>query len=99
MSNYEDKYLGDPAFAPVFDELNRRKAVVYCHPTPASCCWTLVPGIPASTVEFGFDTTRTILSLLYTGTLSRCSDVKFIFSHGGELYPSWPAGWAAGRAG
>lgn len=94
VSNYEDKYLGDPAFAPVFDELQRRKAVVYCHPTPTSCCWTLVPGIPASTVEFGFDTTRAIMSLLYSGTLSRCPDVKFVFSHGGGTLP-----FLAGRMG
>jgi 6-methylsalicylate decarboxylase len=87
LSNYEGKYLGDPAFVPVFDELNRRKMTLYVHPTSTACCWNIVPGIPISTEEFGFDTTRTITSLLYSGTLSRCADCKFIFSHGGGTIP------------
>ena len=87
VTNYEGKYLGDPAFAPLFDELNRRKAVVYVHPTSTACCWNIVPNIPTSLEEFGFDTTRTITSLLYSGTLSRCADCKFIFSHGGGTIP------------
>jgi predicted TIM-barrel fold metal-dependent hydrolase len=47
----------------------------------------LVPGIPPSILEFEFDTTRAISSLLYSGTLSRCLDIKFIFSHGGGTAP------------
>jgi 6-methylsalicylate decarboxylase len=82
-TNYDDKYPGEDAFTPVFDELNRRKAVVYFHPTAASFAFNRVKDIPPPTIEFPFDTTRTITSLLFSGTFSRCPDIRWIFSHGG----------------
>ena len=82
-TNYMDKYPGDEAFAPVFDELNRRKAVVYFHPTAASFAFNVIPNIPPPTIEFPFDTTRAIVSLLFGGTFHRCPNIKWIFSHGG----------------
>ncbi len=87
FTSYGDKWLGDPAFAPVMDELNRRKAVVYTHPTDPSCCINLIPGVAGPIIEYGTDTSRTIASLLFTGTASRCPDIKFIFSHGGGTMP------------
>lgn len=82
-TNYDDKYPGEESMAAVFDELNRRKAVVYFHPTAASFAFNRVKDIPPPTIEFPFDTTRTITSLLFSGTLSRCPDIRWIFSHGG----------------
>ncbi len=87
LSSYDDKYLGDPAFAPVFQELNRRRAVVYVHPMAPRCCSTLVPGIPATAFEVPTDTTRTIESLLISGTLAHSSEIRFIFAHGGGTLP------------
>ena len=87
MTNFADKWLGDPLFAPVFDELNRRSAIVYVHPTVATCCRNLVPGVPGSMIEFGTDTTRTIASLVFSGTASRCANTRFLFSHAGGTMP------------
>ena len=45
MTSYGDKWLGYAEFEPVWEELNRRKATVYTHPTAANCCVNLVRGI------------------------------------------------------
>jgi len=86
LTSYGERYPGDAAFAPVFDELNRRGAVVYFHPTQAPCSQCL-PEIPAATLEYPFDTTRAIVSLLYGGVFARCPDIRFIFSHAGGTVP------------
>jgi len=88
LSSYVGKYLGNPAFAPLMDELNRRKAVVFCHPYCAACgTQTVLSDGQNRGVEFVFDTTRTIVSLLSNGTVTRCPDIRFIWSHGGGTVP------------
>lgn len=87
MTNYADMYLGDPAFIPVFDELNRRNAVVYVHPSTCNCNAGVLPYLPHSLIEFPHDSTRTINSLMFSGTFSRCPNIKFIFSHAGGTLP------------
>jgi 6-methylsalicylate decarboxylase len=87
LTNYDGRYPGDPLFAPVFDELNRRKAVVYFHPAQAPCCHAHGLAIPAATLDFPFDTTKAVTSLLFGGTFARCRDIRFIFSHAGGTIP------------
>lgn len=87
ITSADGKYPGDASCAEIFDELNRRKATVYFHPICPPFALNLIPGVSPAIGEFIFDTTRAIFSLLYSGTFSRCSDVKFIFSHGGGTAP------------
>jgi 6-methylsalicylate decarboxylase len=87
QTNYGDKWLGDPTYRPVFEELNRRKAVVYVHPLVASCCGRLNIGAFPAVIEVPHDTTRTIVSLLLSGTFAQLRDIKWLFSHAGGTIP------------
>jgi predicted TIM-barrel fold metal-dependent hydrolase len=87
LTSYGDKWLGHAAFAPVMDELNRRKAVLYTHPTLANCCRNLLPDVQPTVIEYGTDTTRTITDIVFSGTAARCPDLRFIFSHAGGTLP------------
>ena len=83
MTSYEGKYLGDAAFTPVMEELHRRGATAYTHPNDPACCVNLATEVPPVIIEYGTDTTRTIASLIFSGTAARCPGVRFIFSHAG----------------
>lgn len=83
MTSYGDKWLGYTEFEPVWEELNRRHATVYTHPTGANCCVNLVRGINEAYIEYGTDTTRSIFSLIFSGTVQKYKNINWIFSHGG----------------
>lgn len=84
LSSYDDKWLGDPSFAPMWKELNRRKAVVYVHATAPGCCsWNYQPGVLPTIVELSSDLARAMVSLIHNGVANATPDVRFIWSHGG----------------
>lgn len=86
-TSYLDKWPGDPAFRPAFEELNRRKAVVFVHPAAPICCRHLIPGVGENVAEYDFDTTRAITSLLTNDAFARYPNVGFIFCHSGGTTP------------
>ena len=88
LTSYGTAWLGDPSFAPVMAELNRRKAVVYTHPTDAMCCQGLIPRVANQMLEYPTDTTRTVVSLVVSETAAKNPDVRFIFSHAGGTLTS-----------
>jgi predicted TIM-barrel fold metal-dependent hydrolase len=87
QSSYGDKWLGNAMYKPIFDELNRRKAVVYVHPLVAACCDNLSVGTFPAVIEVPHDTTRTVTSLLLSGGFARWRDIKWLFSHAGGTIP------------
>ncbi len=87
QTNYGDKWPGHPDFAPIFAELNRRKAVVYFHPLAAACCGRLAVGTFPAVIEVPHDTTRAVLNLLLSGSFMKYREIKWIFSHAGGTIP------------
>jgi 6-methylsalicylate decarboxylase len=87
FASYGEKFLGDAAFDPVLDALNRRKAVVFIHPTLHPSSKTIDLPWPAFVMEYLFDTTRAAVNLLLGGALERFPDIKFILPHAGGTLP------------
>jgi len=87
LTNFGGTYLGDAKFDPIFDELNRRKAVVFIHPTSPPCWEHIALGYPRPMIEFPFDSTRAVTNLVVGGTLERCPDLRIIVPHAGGTLP------------
>jgi predicted TIM-barrel fold metal-dependent hydrolase len=86
LANHRGVYLGDREFEPLFEELDRRHAVVFVHPsTPPGL--EVLPGVPTFVADFLLDTTRAALLLARSGTLDRHPHVKIILSHAGGFVP------------
>jgi len=87
FSNARGIYLGDAGFRPLFDELERRAAVVFVHPTSSPDPAARTLGLPDSLIDFTADTTRAVAQLHYGNTFARTPNVKYIFSHAGGTIP------------
>ena len=87
FTSYDGKWLGHSDHWTVFEELNRRQAVVHVHPTIPEPCRALLPDVRLALVEAPQDTTRAVINMLFTGALSRFRGVRFILSHAGGFVP------------
>ena len=85
LSNYGDRYLGDPWFEPLWSELNRRAALVFIHPTRSTL--RELAGIPAPFLDFPCDTARTANQMVLSGVLDRYPSMRVILSHAGGFVP------------
>lgn len=94
LTNSHGFYPGDARLKPVFDKLSERKTTVFLHPT--TCQIQIdgslhkvspLPGVPAPMMEFMFDSTRSLMSLLVSGTVERCPGITFVSCHCGATFP------------
>jgi 6-methylsalicylate decarboxylase len=86
-TSVNDVYLGEPQFDPWFEELSRREATLFVHPTFTKASLTVLNGLNPSVLEFMFDTTRMITNMVATGAKKRFSNIKIISTHGGGTIP------------
>lgn len=86
-TNTAGVYLGDPRYAPLWTELDRRGAPVFVHPTSPPHAEAIALGRPRPMLEFLFDSTRAVSDLVFTGVLRHYPDIPWIFTHGGGTLP------------
>jgi 6-methylsalicylate decarboxylase len=86
-TSHNDTYLGKPQFDPWLEELNRRSATLFVHPTTTKAGKAPLIGLNDSILEFVFDTTRMITNMVVTGAKKRFSQIKIISTHGGGTIP------------
>lgn len=86
LTNVQGTYLGEAAWDPLFEELDRRRAYVFVHPVTGPYELPL-PHWPIWLHEFPFDTTRALVQLIYSGTLERCPNIRLQLSHLGGAAP------------
>jgi len=94
FTNSNGVYLGDPVLEPAFEELERRKTVVYVHPnlSPDAVAHSL--GLPDNLLDFPTDTNRAVAQMHYKNRFARTPNVKYIFSHAGGSIPYLAARFA-----
>ncbi|MYJ13944.1 MAG: amidohydrolase [Acidimicrobiia bacterium] len=79
--------LDDPLLAPLWEELARREAVVFVHPTTACCTEGLRDFALSLALDFLAETTNAVGRLLYSGALERYRGIRWIFTHLGGTVP------------
>jgi 6-methylsalicylate decarboxylase len=85
-SNFDGVYLADQLFDPLWEQLNRRSATVFVHPTTPPQM-PMLAGVPGPLADYPAETTRTALNLVLKGHRIRFGSTKVILSHGGGFLP------------
>ena len=94
FTNSNGVYLGDASLEPAFQELERRKAVVFVHPNASPDRVAHSLGLPDNLIDFPTDTNRAVAQMHYTNRFARTPNVKYIFSHAGGSIPFLAARFA-----
>ena len=81
------QYLGHEAFKPIWEECNRRSAVVFIHPTHPVDTHLISEYLPQPTLDYPHETTRTAVDMITKGVVRTYSKCKFILSHAGGTLP------------
>jgi predicted TIM-barrel fold metal-dependent hydrolase len=85
-NDQQGHWPGDPRLEPIWEELGRRRAILYMHPWVPACCNNL--NYASSFMnEIDFETTRAVTSFITNGVFFRHPDLKLITAHSGGTLP------------
>lgn len=89
IANIAGRSLTEPAFAPIWAEIDRRGLPVLVHPgePPGSDAMDMGMFDLSWSVGFMFDTTLAVTRMIFDGFLDRYPDLKLIAAHGGGALP------------
>jgi len=87
LTSVDERYIGHEDFWPVYEELNRRKAVVFIHPCYPPGTEARGWDIPRMLIDYPFETTRVATNLIFNGVMEKLPDIRFILSHAGGTLP------------
>lgn len=87
LGSTEGVFLGDASLEELMAELNRRKAVVFVHPNLHASSQSLGLQTPGFLLEFLCDTTRAATNLIFSGTLEKYPDIRWVLAHAGGFLP------------
>ncbi|MBF2756471.1 MULTISPECIES: amidohydrolase family protein [Staphylococcus] len=88
FSNYGNAYLGNDVFEKVMVVLNEHHAKVFIHPSANAEDFQPPQYVVADFIqEFTFNTTRAATNLIFSGTVERYPNIKFILAHAGGTLP------------
>ena len=82
-TNIRGVYLGDSSFDPWMEELDRRGATLFVHPTRPVTEYLPAPMY----LELSFDSTRMVVNMIRTGAKRRFNAVKLVATHAGGTMP------------
>ena len=81
-------YLGNPTLDPLMAVLDARQAIVSIHPTePSAVPAGVNEGLPTPTLEFFFDTSRTVINMMLKNLFGRYPAIRWIIPHAGAVIP------------
>ena len=86
-SQSDGTFLGDQKYDDLLAELDKRKTVVFIHPTIHPTSKKLPLNIPEFAIEFPFDTSRAAFNLVWKGAAWRYPNIRYIPSHAGGTVP------------
>ena len=87
VTHVAHRYMGHSEEAEFYAELDRRRAVVFVHPVRPNLDGLAPLSYSTGLTELVFDTTRAIANMLFTGTLERFPNIRFIMPHAGGVTP------------